>query len=105
MKTFIANSPFLSHLDISAMNFSREQSITLASACAQSETLIGVHFSDNGIRYDQDWAEELIDCFGLSAAHVWPQQEHGYNFTYNMKTKDPHELRQVVNDSVLALDK
>lgn len=90
---------------MSCMNLNKEWSIEIAEACAKSETLIGVHLSDNGIRYNQDWAEEIVDRFGLSAEKVWPQQEHGHNFTFNMRTLDPQMLRELVIDTMIALDK
>lgn len=105
MKTFIAESQLLTHLDMSGMNLSQDWAVVIASACSQSETLICVHLSDNGIRYDQDWCEEMIDCFGLNPLHIWPEQELGGRFTFNMKTLDPVWLREFITESLLTLDK
>lgn len=104
IKKFIEESQNLTHLDFSQMNITREQSVVICIACSKSETLIGLHLSDNGIRYDQDWTEELVDCFGLDPEKIFPLYEHGSNFTFNMKTKNPDDLRHLVSDALMVLD-
>ena len=49
---YLKESRSMTHLDLSAMILTRRQTLAIGNACSLSESLIGVHFSDNGIRYD-----------------------------------------------------
>ena len=105
MTEFISQSTTLIHLDLTAMNLSRESTVAISQACVKSETLAAVHLSDNGIRTEQEWTEEVLDVFGLSMLQVFPQQELGLNFINNMRTKQPKELRDVIVTTLKSVDK
>lgn len=63
---YITKNEVLNHLDISGMNFSDEQLIQISKAASQSEGLIAIHMSDNGIRAEKELQGEVLDIFGLS---------------------------------------
>ena len=64
---FIKKNELLNHLDVSGMNFSKEQLLLVAEAAlCQSESLLAIHLSDNGIRFDLETRDEILDMMGLT---------------------------------------
>lgn len=81
---YVNGSQTLNHLDISGLNLGRDYNpdkyhyqydverhnstapiLALAVALAQSDYLLGIHLSDNGLRADEELLLEVLDMFGL----------------------------------------
>ena len=63
----MAKNELLNHIDLSGMNFSNEQVLQAAEAAlCQSESLLAIHLSDNGIRFDPEVRDEILDMMGLN---------------------------------------
>lgn len=84
------------------MNLSRDNSFDLGMACQRSNSLIAVHFSDNNIRCELDWTEELLDIFGLNAQKVFADNTAGTQMTVNMRTRNANFMRETVVNAVRA---
>ena len=89
---YLSSSYYLNHVDLSGMNFSRDQLIQVATAAAQSEGLCGVHLSDNGLRKDEDLLGETLDAFGLDPK----QEEKAGDLVLNLPVSNPKALQEVV---------
>jgi len=65
----------LKHLDISGLNFEREQLKTICLILVEVQSLLAVHLSGMGIKRneedpDNDLMLELLDVFGIDKASV-----------------------------------
>lgn len=45
--TFVENTKSLTHINLSGMNFNRENLVLVANSLANSKTLLAVHLNDN----------------------------------------------------------
>lgn len=90
---FIQKNEVLHHLDISGMNFADEQIIQISQNASQSESLVALHMSDDGIRTEKELLGEVLDIFGLSE-----QIFKDIQYQVNNPTSNPLELRNIVKN-------
>lgn len=85
----------LNHLDISGMNFSNEQLLQVAdTALCQSENLLAIHLSDNGIRFNTEIRDEILDIMGLSSSIYKVQMDE--DFKINLRILQPEALKKII---------
>ena len=101
MCDFIICAEVLSHIEMSGMNLGREQVSQLAQTMASSETLLGIHMSDNGIRLEEDYLFEIIDMFGLSD-EIFQAFDDDY-YKVNRPVQHPQFIKEVFKKNTGAL--
>lgn len=70
----------------------------IAHACVKCIQLSALHLSDNGVRKDTEWTDELLDVFGMSSL---PSKDATDKLLWNMQTSKPAELRKIVQNALL----
>ena len=92
---FVKQDDLLHHLDLSGMNFSTEQLLQVAQTTLyNSENLLALHLSDNGIRFNQELRDELLDMMGLSNNIYRVLVED--DFRINQRIPKPENLKKVI---------
>lgn len=92
---FMQKNEALYHLDVSGMNFADEQIVQIAQTASQSEGLIAIHMSDNGIRTDKELLGEILDIFGLSEQIFRDRQ-----YKLNNPVSNPKDLRGIIKNQM-----
>jgi hypothetical protein len=62
---YLENTKMLNHLDISGMNFGKEELKLICATLSANETLLAIHISDNGLRSESELLLEILDMFGI----------------------------------------
>lgn len=99
----------LNHLDISGMNFGKEELKALCATLSQSDTLISIHLCDNSLRSDPELMLEIIDMFGVTEDAL--KDVYEIEFNKNRRVGDGHKgseirkLRAIVKNFTGTVDK
>ena len=106
---FLENTRMLNHLDISGMNFGKEELKALCATLSQSDTLISVHLSDNGLRSDQEMMSEVLDMFGIGENALKDPYEIEFDLNRRCgdgkKGHETEKLKKIVKNFTGTVDK
>jgi hypothetical protein len=92
----------LHHIDLSGMNFSSEQLLEVAeTALCQTEHLCAIHLSDNGIRFDKELRDEILDMMGQSPDIFRILDDS--DFKENQRILKPEKFRKVIRQHTMSL--
>lgn len=71
------------------------------AALCQSESLLAVHLSDNGIRFDTDTRDEILDMMGLTSSIFKSSADEA--FTTNQRILQPIGFKKVIRKHMMSL--
>ena len=99
---FMRKNNLLNHVDLSGMNLNAEQILAIAdTTLTQSESLLVIHLSDNGIGFDHDLRDEILDMMGLSNDIF--RILHDDEFKNNQRILNPEGLKKAIKSHTLSL--
>lgn len=99
---YMKKNDILNHVDLSGMNFNNDQVLQVAdTALTFSESLLAIHLSDNGIRFDQELRDEILDMMGLSPAIF--RILHDEEFKTNQRILKPDNLKKIIRQHTMSL--
>lgn len=67
---FFQNAKFISHLNLSGMNFEKDKIKELITSLEKCVYLSSVHLSDNNICVEREFYYEVLDEFNISEKDV-----------------------------------
>ena len=93
---YLEKSQTLLHIDLSGLNFEKEQLQVICPLLGSVTSLVGIHLSDMGIKRnpedpDNDLMLEVLDYFGIDDSYAKEPKA-----VVNQHTRDPEALRAVV---------
>ena len=63
----IESSRIINHVNLSGMNIERDDILQICKSCQNSQMLMSIHLSDNGIiQLDEEFLIEVLIFFGLT---------------------------------------
>jgi hypothetical protein len=101
---YLEKTQSLNHIDLSGLNFEREQLQVLCPLLNAVNTLVAIHLSDMDIKRnlddpDNDLMLEVLDHFGIDEAYAKEQQH-----TVNQATEHPDQLKSVIKNHYNMLE-
>ena len=98
-KTFLKDTLSLNHLDISGMDLTPEQILSLSESISCSPVLMSVHLSNLNINFDPKFAEQVLDNFGVVHSRIMNQQDDNENRLVN-NVPDIKNIMRAYNKNV-----
>ena len=72
MLVFYNESDLLNHLDLSGMNYDKENLIKICEGISCCPNLMGIHFNDNNIidKRNEDYFSEILSIFAIDDRNI-----------------------------------
>jgi len=65
MVEYLKVTDALNHIDLSGMNFQKEQLHELCEHLCGSPNLLAIHLNDNGLQHDDEFMGDILGYFGI----------------------------------------